>query len=282
MFPIESGVGDCAASANAHHAASSNANRVRRRADDVARRDSETLREVIVRPPKNLYTILTAFAGTQLYRQRMTEPTKSAQQTSAVTGADQSEDQAVARHYDVHLAPLSPWRRAQVPVLGFAGYALIRAIGPTLRFEVLGQPNIERVHATGRRAILAFWHRAIFSATWWWRGRGIVVLNSANFDGQWTRRVIERLGFATAQGSSSRGGLRGLAEMARSLDEGHDVAFTIDGPRGPRYVAKPGPAMLARRSGCPIIPFHIGVERGLAARRARRGRGQARRIAGGA
>jgi lysophospholipid acyltransferase (LPLAT)-like uncharacterized protein len=190
----------------------------------------------------------------------MTEPAKSAQQPLE-NGEEQENSPAPGRHYDVHLAPLSPRRRLQVPVLGLAGYALIRAIGPTLRFEVLGAANLERVHASGRRAILAFWHRAIFSATWWWRGRGIVVLNSANFDGQWTRRVIERFGFATAQGSSSRGGLRGLAEMARRLEQNHDVAFTIDGPRGPRNVAKPGPAMLARRSGCPIIAFHIGVER---------------------
>jgi lysophospholipid acyltransferase (LPLAT)-like uncharacterized protein len=189
----------------------------------------------------------------------MMEPANSAQRAPENRGSEQ--DAAPGRHYDVRAAPLSPGRRLQVPVLGLAGYAVIRAIGPTLRFEVLGAPNIERVHSAGRRAILAFWHRAIFSATWWWRGRGIVVLNSANFDGQWTRRVIERFGFSTAQGSSSRGGLRGLAELARSLEQNHDVAFTIDGPRGPRYVAKPGPAMLARRSGCPIVVFHIGVER---------------------
>jgi lysophospholipid acyltransferase (LPLAT)-like uncharacterized protein len=189
----------------------------------------------------------------------MQELRKSTQ--DAPEGNGQEPEQALGRHYDVHLAPLSAGRRMQVPVLGLAGYALIRAIGPTLQFEVLGAQNFDRVHAGGRRAILAFWHRAIFSATWWWRGLGIVVLNSANFDGQWTRRVIERFGFATAQGSSSRGGLRGLAEMARGLERGRDVAFTIDGPRGPRYVAKPGPAMLARRSGCPIVAFHIGVER---------------------
>ena len=187
----------------------------------------------------------------------MSEPSKSDQQYSP----DQGKSQAIARHYDVRPAPLSRWRRMQVPLLGWAGSAVIRALGPTLRFEVLGRSNIERVHASGRGAILAFWHRAIFSSTWWWRNRGIVVLNSANFDGQWTRRVIERFGFDTAQGSSSRGGLRGLAEMATGLERGHDVAFTIDGPRGPRYVAKPGPAMLARRSGCPMLPFHIGLER---------------------
>jgi lysophospholipid acyltransferase (LPLAT)-like uncharacterized protein len=50
--------------------------------------------------------------------------------------------------------------------------------------------------------------------------------------------------------------------MARRLEKGVDCAFTIDGPRGPRYVAKPGPVMLARKTGCPIMVFHIGVERG--------------------
>src|SRR5260370_29103314 len=50
--------------------------------------------------------------------------------------------------------------------------------------------------------------------------------------------------------------------MARRLEEGLDCEFTIDGPRGPRYVAKPGPVMLARKTGCPIMVFHIGVDRG--------------------
>jgi lysophospholipid acyltransferase (LPLAT)-like uncharacterized protein len=49
--------------------------------------------------------------------------------------------------------------------------------------------------------------------------------------------------------------------MAQSLEAGRHVGFTIDGPRGPRYVAKPGPVILARRTGRPISVFHIGVER---------------------
>ena len=93
-------------------------------------------------------------------------------------------------------------------------------------------------------------------------------MNTTNFDGQWTRRVIERLGYITAQGSSTRGGLRGLAVMAKRLEEGIDAAFTIDGPRGPRYVAKPGAVMLARRSGRPIVLFHIGLERSWTLRKA--------------
>ncbi len=123
--------------------------------------------------------------------------------------------------------------------------------------------NAVQIREAGEPAIGAFWHRCIFPAVWIWRNRGIVVLNTVNFDGQWTRRVIERLGFGTAQGSSSRGAIEGLTVMAQRLEEGRHVAFTIDGPRGPRYVAKPGPVILARRTGKPISVFHIAVERGV-------------------
>ena len=149
----------------------------------------------------------------------------------------------------------------QIPLIAAVATIIIRVLGPTLRFESLGQQHYEQSRARGEPVIFTFWHRCIISATWYWRNRGIVVMNTTNFDGQWTRRVIEHLGFGTAQGSSSRGGLRGLAVMARGLQEGRDAAFTIDGPRGPRYVAKPGPVMLARKTGRPIYLFHIGVEK---------------------
>lgn len=154
---------------------------------------------------------------------------------------------------------LSRWRRMQIPVFACAAYWLIRLLGPTLRFEIVGVHNAVQIRDAGEPGIGVFWHRCILPAAWIWRNRGIVVLNTVNFDGQWTRRVIERLGFGTAQGSSSRGAIEGLTAMARSLEAGRHVGFTIDGPRGPRYVAKPGPVILARRTGRPISVFHIAL-----------------------
>ncbi len=168
----------------------------------------------------------------------------------------------VGLHYDTQL-PKMPWsRRIQIPLIAALVYSVIRILGPTLRFEVLGWQNAENVYARGRRIIWSFWHRVIIPVVWWRRNCGVVVMNTTAFDGQWRRKVIEWMGYGTAQGSSSRGGLRGLAVMARRIEEGHDCAFTIDGPRGPRYVAKPGPVMLARRTGAPVVVFHIGVEHG--------------------
>jgi len=178
-------------------------------------------------------------------------------------GAAPARESAGSSHYDIVYPELSRSRRMQIPVIAAGVYAIARTLGPTLRYEVLGWQHAQRVYDAGQRGIYAFWHRCIFATMWWWRQRGIVVMNTTNFDGQWTRKVIERLGYGTAQGSSSRGGLKGLAVMAQRLREGLDVAFTIDGPRGPRYVAKPGPSMLARKTGFPILTFHTTAERGL-------------------
>ena len=162
--------------------------------------------------------------------------------------------------YDTRLPELSRWRRAQIPVIAGVVSSLIAAIGPTLRFECLGEDQVNDWMAGGRPCIAAFWHRCIFSAAWRYRNRDVVVMNTTNFDGQWTRRVIERLGYGTSQGSSTRGGLRGLVDMAKKIAQGRTAAFTIDGPRGPRYVAKPGPVILARKTGAPIYVFHIALE----------------------
>jgi len=191
---------------------------------------------------------------------REVEQGSSRPATSAA--ASENDADAVNVHYDTR-PPELPWsRRIQIPLIAAVVYSVIRVLGPTLRYEVLGWQHAEGVHTSGKRCIWAFWHRVIIPIVWWHRNHGTVVMNTTAFDGQWTRKVIEWLGFGTAQGSSSRGGLRGLAVMARRLEEGVDCAFTIDGPRGPRYVAKPGPVMLARKTGCPVMVFHIGVDRG--------------------
>lgn len=181
-------------------------------------------------------------------------------------GIREPEDpEKIGAHYDVRL-PKLPWhRRIQIPIIAAVVFSVIRVLGPTLRFEAIGERYYRERWATKQPCIWAFWHRVIVPIAWYGRNRGIVIMNTTAFDGQWTRKVIEWLGFGTAQGSSSRGGLRGLNVMAKRIAEGLDCGFTIDGPRGPRYVAKVGPVLLARITGAPIQVFHIGVDRGKTA-----------------
>lgn len=108
--------------------------------------------------------------------------------------------------------------------------------------------------------VLAFWHNCIFPAIYAWQDLQIRVMSSDSFDGEWTGRIIRKFGFVKVRGSSSRGAVRALLGMRREIDQGWTVAFTIDGPRGPRYVAKPGPVVLARATAAPMVAFHIALE----------------------
>ena len=153
------------------------------------------------------------------------------------------------------------WRqRIAISLVSWAGFLAIRMIAPTLRFRV----ELEEGAPPGgwiEPAIYVFWHRCVFSAAWFYRRRNVAVMTSRSFDGEYIARIIERLGFQAVRGSSSRGGAQALLGMHTCLQRQQPVAFTIDGPRGPRFVAKPGPVLLARNTGLPIVPFHIAVNR---------------------
>jgi hypothetical protein len=144
-------------------------------------------------------------------------------------------------------------------LITWAGFLAIRAIGPTLRVKFSFEDGAPASLDT-RPVILAFWHECIFPATYIWRNLQIRVMSSDSFDGEWTGRIIRKFGFVKVRGSSSRGAVRALLGMRRELEQGCAVAFTIDGPRGPRFVAKPGPVLLARATGAPMVAFHIAVE----------------------
>jgi lysophospholipid acyltransferase (LPLAT)-like uncharacterized protein len=153
------------------------------------------------------------------------------------------------------------WQRVQIAAASVAGYLAVWLVGRTLRFEVHGWENWEAARRLGKGLIYTFWHREIFAATWFWRKRGIVVMTSQNFDGEYIARIIQWHGYGAARGSSSRGAGRALVEMIRCHRAGHDTAFTIDGPRGPRYVAKRGSVILSRASGAAILCFHIALRK---------------------
>ena len=163
------------------------------------------------------------------------------------------------------------WRRSrlkriEIAAIAAVGYPLIALLGRTLRWRVEGLAHFDRVIATGRQPIYGFWHGRILPGVYFFRRQGIVVITSENFDGEWIARIIERFGFGTARGSTSRGARRALLQLRRHLAEGRGVAFTLDGPRGPARRAQPGAIWLAGATGHPIVPFHFEAARCWSAR----------------
>jgi lysophospholipid acyltransferase (LPLAT)-like uncharacterized protein len=140
-------------------------------------------------------------------------------------------------------------------------FVLINLIGRTVRFETDGAQYLEAVERAGKTPIYAVWHDRIFLGTYYLKNRRIVVITSQSFDGEYIARFLTRFGFGTARGSSTRGGVGALVEMIRLMKKGLATAFTIDGPKGPRYVAKSGACLLAKKTGNPILPFSVEAER---------------------
>ncbi len=161
-------------------------------------------------------------------------------------------------------SPLSEYslkQRLAIRAADWAFFLLIKLIGSTLRFETEGWEHFETIERNGKKPIYAFWHNRIFPGTYFFRDRGIVVLTSQSFDGEYIARFIQRLGYGAIRGSSSRGGAGALVEMIRHMRRGLPMAFTVDGPRGPRYEAKTGAVLLAKKTGHPIMPFVVEAKK---------------------
>jgi lysophospholipid acyltransferase (LPLAT)-like uncharacterized protein len=152
---------------------------------------------------------------------------------------------------------VTPAEQRKAALIAATATPLIRALAATYRWRVEGLEHFDAIVASGRQPIMGFWHGRILPATVYFRNRNIVVITSQNFDGEWIAGIIERFGYGTARGSTSRGGAKALVQLRRDLLAGKPVGFTLDGPRGPARVAQPGALFLAGATGYPILPFHL-------------------------
>ena len=152
----------------------------------------------------------------------------------------------------------SSWsKRAQVAAIAGVGYPLVNALGHTLRWRVEGLQHLDAIAASGRQPVMAFWHGRILPATYYFRRRGIVVITSENFDGEWIARIIERFGYGTARGSTSRGGLKAMHQLVRRHAGRAPRGLHPRWPARPAQVAQPGAVWLAAATGNPLLPFHL-------------------------
>jgi len=153
-------------------------------------------------------------------------------------------------------------QRIALSIITWFGYWFIRLVGPTLRlsvsFEDGAQPSLDY-----RPNIASFWHSCIIPSAYIFRDMGIRVMTSASYDGEYIARIIHRFGFVAVRGSSSRNAVAAQLGMRRALEEGWTVAFTLDGPRGPRHKVKPGPVALGRATGLALTTFHAAIDKGV-------------------
>ena len=180
----------------------------------------------------------------------------------SVTSEFKPKPSAIDRAYT--FADLSGYtfkERLMIRAADLAFFITIKLIGSTVKFEVEGWENWEAASRDGKIPIYTFWHDRIFLSIYFWQRRRIVVMTSQSFDGEYIARFIQRFGAGAARGSSTRGATGAFVEMVRLMRAGCATAFTIDGPRGPRHVAKMGAVLLAKKTGNPVLPFTITAEK---------------------
>ena len=153
------------------------------------------------------------------------------------------------------------FRRLYFGAIGWLGWILIQILARTWRWEIHGYENFRNLDSAKTPIIYAFWHGRILPAIFFWRNRGIVVLTSENKDGEYIAHVIHRFGYGSSRGSTSKGAIKGTIGLIRTLKHGSPVAFTVDGPRGPRHQVQQGVTWLAGYAQTPILPFHIEAKR---------------------
>jgi hypothetical protein len=133
------------------------------------------------------------------------------------------------------------------------GVTLVRVLGRTWRIRVSNDDEVRRLRAAGQPIVFTLWHGQLLPLLYHHRGQRIAVLISEHADGEIIARIAMRLGYHTIRGSTSRGAARGLLGLTRALGDGYDLAITPDGPRGPAKSFAPGAAVVAQRTGAPVI-----------------------------
>jgi lysophospholipid acyltransferase (LPLAT)-like uncharacterized protein len=145
-------------------------------------------------------------------------------------------------------------------VQSFAAPAM-RLLAKTWSFRTEHEERWRQFYDVRRAHVFLLWHEVILPLLWHHRGQGHTLIVSEAREGQYLVDFATSLGYRAVRGSSTRGAARALLGAVRELREGHTVAFTPDGPRGPGREMKPGVVAAAQRAGTAVVPVHARTER---------------------
>jgi lysophospholipid acyltransferase (LPLAT)-like uncharacterized protein len=137
----------------------------------------------------------------------------------------------------------------------------VRLLAGSWRMSTQHEERWRPIYEARRPHVFLLWHEVLLPLLWHHRRQGIVIIVSENRDGQYLADFARMLGYGAVRGSSSKGAARALLGAVRELQTGRSVAFTPDGPRGPRRELKPGVVAAAQRGGAVIVPIHARADR---------------------
>jgi hypothetical protein len=151
--------------------------------------------------------------------------------------------------------------RLRAFLVEWLGTWLVHRVYRSLRVHIVGDERLEPLYRRHGAIVFCGWHAVMVGPLFHHRHTDGYAVVSEHRDGELLARVVQQFGHTCVRGSTTRGGVRALAQLIRLVRAGHSVGITPDGPRGPRYVAQPGVVFLGQKSGCPIVPIGFASTR---------------------
>lgn len=130
----------------------------------------------------------------------------------------------------------------------------------SLHITVYRRQIVQQCRQKGENILYSFWHENMILPLLVHEKQGINVLVSQHFDGEIIATILKTFGYSSIRGSSTRGGKEAFDVMKKKVNTSRaEIAFTPDGPQGPRREAKLGIVRLAAQTGSPIVPIAVAA-----------------------
>ena len=155
---------------------------------------------------------------------------------------------------------------ASVPLKYRLALKAIECYLSTCRAEIVRSRCAERIfrQTSPRKGIVALWHSSLIYTLYHFRDVSSIIMTSASRDGDWIARVIQQWGQYPIRGSRHKGGLNAIRKMATAMTgQGLGAGIVADGSTGPAGIVQIGGIILARRTGCPIVPVGFAASRAI-------------------
>jgi lysophospholipid acyltransferase (LPLAT)-like uncharacterized protein len=136
-------------------------------------------------------------------------------------------------------------------------YFFIRLMHATYRYEWIDTENKNKAIASNERGVYVYavWHQNFIGSTFVHIGQKFTMIVSGSKDGELVATACKKMGYSPVRGSSTRGGKEAMFELVKKIKSGLPAAITVDGPKGPVHVVKPGIVEIARLAKCPVLPL---------------------------
>lgn len=153
---------------------------------------------------------------------------------------------------------MAEWKeKLKLKLIPSIGYLLHQIIDRSLDLEVYGQEYVKEIEKKGKPIVFAAWHNHFWLPSFYLRNKGYGALSSRSRDGEYSARILDKLGWDVVRGSTSKGSVRSLLKLIKKLRQGQNIGVIPDGPTGPRHKVKRGVLYLAQKTESVIIPLGV-------------------------